>query len=175
MQAKPYNVLFLCRHNAARSIMAEAILNSLATDKKRFQAYSAGSQPVGEINPFALEQIRAAGLATEGLRSKHWGEFAAPGAPRMHFVITVCDDITGETCPVWPGSPMSTHWGVRDPERGDEPDLARRRMFSSTYIFLHNRIGVFASLPIEKLGLAVIRNKLDALDSGTVGRPPPEA
>jgi arsenate reductase (thioredoxin) len=178
MLSNPYNVLFLCKHNAARSIMAEAILNGITTGKRRFRAFSAGSQPAGEINPYALEQIRAAGLATAGLRSKHWNEFAGSGAPEMHFVFTLCDSADGEPCPAWPGAPLCADWSVPDPSPvslSNGSDQARRRAFSNTFIFLHNRIGVFASLPFDKLGREGLRDKLDGLRSERVSPLKPDA
>jgi arsenate reductase (thioredoxin) len=171
VRANSYNVLFLCKHNAGRSIMAEAILNGLATDQKKFRAYSAGSDPAGKINPYAMEQIRTAGLATDGLRSKHWSEFTVPGAPVMHFVFTLRDPADGEPCPVWPGAPLCADWSVPDPSLvslADGSDQARRRAFSNTFIFLHNRIGVFASLPFDKLGREGLREQLDGLRSERV-------
>ena len=154
-----YNVLFLCTHNSARSIMAEAYLNSPATGRGKFRAYSAGSMPSGKPNPYALDQIRTAGLSTEGLRSKSWDEFAKPGAPQIDFVFTVCDNAAKEVCPVWPGHPMSAHWGVADPSEV-EGDEAKRRAFSQTFHFLANRINVFVSLPFDRLDKQALRTRL---------------
>lgn len=164
-QSTIYNILFLCTHNAARSIMAEAILNNLAMGKGRFRAFSAGSAPATQVHPLAIEQIQAAGLSSDGLHSKHWSEFASPGAPVMHFVFTVCDDAAREACPVWPGTPLSAHWGVPDPSKVTGSDPVRRRAFSNAFIVLHNRISIFASLPFDNLGRSGLQVKLDALGS----------
>ena len=153
-----YNVLFLCTHNSARSLMAEAILNDLAVSRGRFKGYSAGSHPSGKPNSFALAQIRSTGLPIDGLRSKDWDEFAKPGAPKMDFVFTVCDNAANEVCPVWPGQPITAHWGLADPaavEGGDE-----RRAFSETFRHLASRIHIFTSLPIEKLDKLSLQKKL---------------
>ena len=165
MEARIHNVLFLCTHNAARSIMAEAILNNLAVNRGRFRAFSAGSHPVGQINPFALEQIHGAGLPAFGLFSKSWDEFAKPDAPHMHFVFTVCDDAAKEVCPVWPGQPMTAHWGMADPAAMEGSEQEKRRAFSNAFIYLYNRINIFTSLPIEKLDRIGLQRKLD--DIGT--------
>ena len=165
MAAKIYNVLFLCTHNSARSIMAEAILGNLVVNRGRFGAFSAGSHPAGQMNLFALEQIRTAGLPAFGLRSKCWDEFAAPDAPQMHFVFTVCDDVAKEACPVWPGQPMSAHWGMADPAAVEGSEQEKRRAFSNAFIYLYNRINIFTSLPIEKLDRMGLQRKLD--DIGT--------
>ncbi|MFN0039725.1 MAG: arsenate reductase ArsC [Burkholderiales bacterium] len=164
-QTTIYNVLFLCTHNAARSIMAEAILNNLAMGKGRFRAFSAGSAPATQVHRLALEQIQAAGLSSDGLRCKYWREFATPDAPIMHFVFTVCDDAAREVCPVWPGTPLSAHWGVPDPSKVTGSDQVRRRAFSNAFIFLHNRISIFASLPFDQLGRSGLQGKLDTLGS----------
>jgi arsenate reductase len=149
-----YHVLFLCTGNSARSIMAEAILNHKA--KGAFTAYSAGSHPSGKPRPEALAQLAAAGIPTAGLRSKSWDEFAAPGAPKMDFVFTVCDNAANEVCPYWPGQPMTAHWGIPDPAavKGTPDDVARA--FVDAFVILDRRIGLFLSLPfasLEKLGL----------------------
>ena len=161
MSGKPLNVLFLCTGNSARSIMAEAILN--ATGGGRFRAYSAGSHPAGNVNPFALDQIRRAGLSTDGYRSKSWDEFAQPGAPTMDFVFTVCSDAAGEVCPVWPGQPVTAHWGVEDPAGFAGPDDEKDRFFARIYAQLHARIRALASLPLDKLDRDATRNKLHAI------------
>jgi len=145
------NVLFLCTHNSARSLMAEALLNNLAVGRGRFKAYSAGSHPSGTPNPFALDCIQDAGLAIEGLRSKDWAEFASSGAPRMDFVFTVCDNAANEVCPVWPGQPMTAHWGMADPAAVEGSDDQKRKAFSHTFHQLSNRINIFVSLPMTKL------------------------
>ena len=140
-----YNDLFLCTGNSARSIMAETLLN--ADGDGRFRGYSAGSFPKGEVHPMALDVLAGLGFGTEGLRSKSWDEFARPGAPAIDFIVTVCDDAAGETCPIWPGHPMTAHWGIEDPARveGDE----QRQAFLQALRFLRNRIALFLALPIE--------------------------
>jgi len=161
MSARIFNVLFLCTGNSARSIMAEAILNSAGKD--RFRAYSAGSHPGGMVNPFALAQIRKAALPTEGFRSKSWDEFAKPDSPRMDFVFTVCSDGAGEVCPAWPGQPMTAHWGVDDPAKFEGTDEQKDRFFAKIFTQLHSRIRIFMSLPIEKLERIALQNKLDEI------------
>ena len=159
IDVEPLNVLFLCTGNSARSIMAEAILN--ATSGDRFRAYSAGSHPTGKVNPFALEQIRKAGLPTEGYRSKSWDEFARPGAPKIDFVLSVCSDAAGEVCPMWPGHPITAHWGVDDPARFKGTDDEKARFFSRIYGQLHARIRILTSLPLDKLDREALQDKLD--------------
>jgi arsenate reductase len=154
------NVLFLCTGNSARSILAEAIMNSLAAGKGRFRAFSAGSHPKGSVHPFALDLLRQLGLPTAGLRSKSWDEFAAPGAPRMAFVITVCDQAAGEQCPFWPGQPMTAHWGMPDPAAVEGDEELRRRAFSDTAKMLRRRIELLASLPFEKLDRLSLQGKV---------------
>jgi arsenate reductase len=161
MPAKIFNVLFLCTGNSARSIMAEAILNS--SGKDRFRAYSAGSHPGGKVNPFALAQIRKAGQPTEGYRSKSWDEFAKPDAPKMDFVFTVCSDAAGEVCPVWPGQPMTAHWGVDDPAKFEGTDEEKDHFFSRIYTQLYLRIRILMSLPIDKLERIALQKKLDEI------------
>jgi len=157
------NVLFLCTHNSARSIMGEALLNNLAVSRGRFRAFSAGSRPASSPNPFALDQIRRAGLPVEGLRSKNWDEFAAPGSPKLDFVFTVCDNAAKEVCPVWPGQPMTAHWGLADPSLVEGTEEQKRRAFSETFRFLANRINIFVSLPIDKLDKLSLQNRLDEI------------
>jgi arsenate reductase len=154
-----YNVLFLCTGNSARSIMAEAILNEVG--KGRFRAFSAGSHPKGEVSPYAAEQLRRARLPTENLYSKSWDEFARAGAPQLDFVFTVCDQAAGEACPVWPGQPMTAHWGVPDPAavRGD-PETIRRAFFVA-YDVLFRRIGLFTVLRLENLERLALQKRLD--------------
>ncbi|MGD0740039.1 MAG: arsenate reductase ArsC [Terracidiphilus sp.] len=154
-----YNVLFLCTGNSARSIMAEAILNQKG--KGRFVAYSAGSHPSGQPRPEALKQIASAGLSTSGLRSKSWDEFAAPGAPKLDFVFTVCDNAASEQCPYWPGQPMTAHWGIPDPAsvKGTPDEIARA--FRDAFVVLDRRIGLFVSLPLGTLDQLAIERGLD--------------
>jgi arsenate reductase len=161
MAPKIYNVLFLCTGNSARSIMAEAILNHAG--QGRFRAFSAGSHPAGKVNPLAIDLLDRSHLPVEGLRSKAWDEFAAPGAPALDFVFTVCDNAAGEVCPVWPGQPISAHWGVEDPAAVQGPDEQKRRAFMTAFNQLRNRINMFASLPLEKLDGLVIKKKLDEI------------
>jgi arsenate reductase len=157
----PYNVLFLCTGNSARSIMAEAILNSKG--KGRFRAFSAGSHPSGTVRPEALKQLQLAGMATEGLRSKSWDEFAAPGAPPIQFIFTVCDNAASEVCPIWPGHPMTAHWGIADPAaaRGTPEEIDRA--FRDTYTILDRRIGLFLALPLATLEKIAIQRELESI------------
>ncbi len=149
MTEQVFNVLFLCTGNSARSILAEALLNSIG--RGRFRAYSAGSHPGGQVNPFAIELLNKNRLPTEGLRSKSWDEFSLDGAPHLDFVFTVCDNAANEVCPVWPGQPMTAHWGVPDPAAVQGSDEDKRKAFFQTYNQLYNRISLFANLPIHKL------------------------
>ena len=144
-----YNVLFLCTGNSARSILAEALLNNAG--KGCFRAYSAGSHPAGAVNPYAMELLEKHNFPTEGLRSKPWDEFSRPGAPRFDFVITVCDKAAGEVCPVWPGQPMTAHWGIPDPAVVEGSDVDKRHAFHEAMNQLQRRISVFISLPFDKL------------------------
>lgn len=164
MTERVLNVLFLCTGNSARSILAEAVLNAMG--KGRFRAYSAGSHPAGRVNPFALELIRKNRLPTEGLRSKSWDEFAAPGAPVLDFVFTVCDNAAGEVCPAWPGQPMTAHWGVPDPAAVEGSDEEKRRAFFRTWTELSNRISIFVSLPMGKLDRLSLQKRLDEIGKG---------
>ena len=156
-----YNVLFLCTGNSARSIMAEAILNRKG--KGAFSAYSAGSHPTGAPRPEALAQIASAGLSTDGLRSKSWNEFATPDAPQMDFVFSVCDNAAKETCPYWPGQPMTAHWGVPDPAavKGTPEEIARA--FRDAFVILDRRIGLFLSLPIASLEQLAFQREIDKI------------
>ena len=165
------NVLFLCTGNSARSILAEAHLN--LAGKGRFAGYSAGSRPAGRVNPFALELLRKNHLPTEALRSKGWDEFALAGAPRMDFVFTVCDNAAGETCPLWPGQPMTAHWGVPDPAAVAGPDEVIRKAFMRAYAELSNRINLFLNLPLEKLDRLVLQRKLREI--GKAGQETPQS
>ena len=152
-----YNVLFLCTGNSARSIIAETLLNHLAVNGGRFRAFSAGSHPRGEVNPFALEVLTHNRLPVAGLRSKSWDEFAAPGAPKLDFVFTVCDQAAQEACPYWPGQPMTAHWGLPDPAAVEGSDEMKRKAFRDTLLVLRRRIELFASLPLEKLDKMAIQ------------------
>ncbi|WAP69880.1 arsenate reductase ArsC [Jiella pelagia] len=158
-----YNVLFLCTGNSARSIIAESIMNRGFSN--RFRAFSAGSQPRGEIHPLTLDLLRRLNFPVDGLRSKPWEEFAEgrDGAPELHFVFTVCDDAAGEACPVWPGQPMSAHWGVPDPARAEGSPAMRALSFAETFRQLNNRISIFASLPIRSLDRISLKRHLDAI------------
>jgi arsenate reductase len=149
MNDRIFNVLFLCTGNSARSILAEVILNFLG--KGRFRAISAGSHPKGEVNRFAIELLQKQDFDVSGLRSKSWDEFAATGAPQLDFVFTVCDNAAGEVCPVWPGQPMTAHWGIEDPAAVEGSDEQKRKAFLQAYVQLNRRIGQFVSLPIAKL------------------------
>ena len=153
-----YNVLFLCTGNSARSILAEAILN--AEGKGKFRAFSAGSHPSGKVNSFSLELLEQRRYPTEGLRSKAWDEFAAPGAPQLDFVFTVCDNAAGEVCPVWPGQPISAHWGVEDPAVVVGSDEDKRKAFLKTFTVLQRRISLLASLQLEQIDRLSLQSKL---------------
>jgi protein-tyrosine-phosphatase len=161
MAEKVYKVLFLCTGNSARSIMAEAILKRMGAG--RFDAFSAGSQPRGEVHPLALETLREANHALDGYRSKSWTEFAHPEAPKLDFLFTVCGNAANETCPVWPGRPITAHWGIEDPAAVDGPEGERRRAFHDAYMALDARIKLFTSLPLEKLDLAELQERLVAI------------
>jgi arsenate reductase len=158
---KSYNVLFLCTGNSARSILAEAYLNGAG--KGRFRAYSAGSHPGGKVNPFALELLAKHRIPAEGARSKNWDEFARPGAPALDFVFTVCDNAAGEMCPIWPGQPMTAHWGVADPAAVSGSDEEKRRAFQRAFAELSARVNLLLALPIEKLDRLVLKKKLDEI------------
>ena len=161
MTAKTYNVLFLCTGNSARSILAEALLGHWGGG--RFKAYSAGSFPKGAVHPLALGLLENADLDTRGLRSKSWDEFAQPGAPEMDFVFTVCDQAAGEVCPIWPGNPVTAHWGVPDPAAVEGTEAERRRAFREAYLALENRIKLFTALPIDKLDRLAIQRSVDEI------------
>jgi arsenate reductase len=156
---RTYNVLFLCTGNSARSVIGEAILNK--SGGGRFTAYSAGSQPAGSINPFARELLQKLDHPVGTLRSKSWDEFALPGAPALDFVFTVCDDAAAETCPIWPGQPMSAHWGVPDPVKAQGNEAERRLAFAEVYRMLSNRISAFINLPLSSLDRLSLKSKLD--------------
>jgi arsenate reductase len=156
---KVFNVLFLCTGNSARSILAEALLNRLGNG--RFHACSAGSHPGGTVNPFALELLVKSGLPVADLRSKSWDEFTLPGAPVFDFVFTVCDNAAGEVCPVWPGQPMTAHWGIEDPAAVDGSDDVKRKAFHTGYTQLNRRLSIFICLPIAKLDALSLKHALD--------------
>jgi arsenate reductase len=153
-----YNVLFLCTGNSARSILGEAILNHRG--RGRFLAYSAGSHPAGRVNPYALKQLESAGLPVEGLRSKGWDEFAKPGAPQMNFVFTVCDSAAAEVCPIWPGQPITAHWGIPDPASVAGSPEQIGRAFQDAFVTMGRRIDLFLSLPLEKLDTLALRKEV---------------
>ena len=158
---RPFNTLFLCTGNSARSILAEAILEKLGTGK--FRAFSAGSQPKGAVNPHTLTLLQSLGYDAVGLRSKSWSEFARPGAPALDFVFTVCDSAAGETCPVWPGQPMTAHWGVPDPAEATGSAAEIALAFRDAYRMLHQRIAVFTALPIRSLDALSLQQRLKAI------------
>jgi arsenate reductase len=162
-----FNVLFLCTGNSARSILAEAYLNTRG--RGRFTGYSAGSHPTGKVNPFALEILEKNRIDTSNLRSKSWAEFAQTGAPRMHFVFTVCDQAAGEVCPVWPGQPVTAHWGVDDPARAEGTDAEKRQAFMRAFAVLSTRINLLLNLPLDKLDRLVLKNKLDEIGRSGAG------
>ena len=160
-KAKPLNVLFLCTGNSARSIMAECILNRLGAGK--FKAHSAGSHPTGKVNPLALNILRKMNYDVSGLRSKPWDEFAAPSAPKLDFVFTVCDDAANEVCPIWPGQPMSAHWGLPDPVKAQGSEAEKNFAFADTMRMLTQRIGIFVSLPLDRLSKLSLQQQLDKI------------
>lgn len=163
-----YNVLFLCTGNTARSVLAEGILRTDGAG--RFRAFSAGSQPKGVVNPYALETLEACGYPVDGFRSKSWEEFAAPGAPVMDFVFTVCDSAAGEACPIWPGQPMTAHWGIPDPAAVEGSDIEKLAAFNEAFRYLRNRIGAFINLPIrsiDKLSLGARLRDIGRMDGAT--------
>jgi len=165
---KIYNVLFLCTGNSARSILAEVLLDHWG--RGRFKAYSAGSFPKGAVHPLAFDMLEKLHLPTGGLRSKSWNEFARPGIPVMDFVFTVCDQAAGEVCPVWPGNPVTAHWGVTDPAAVEGTDAEQRKAFREAYLTLENRIKLLVALPIEKLDRMAIKRNVD--DIGRRGAAP---
>jgi arsenate reductase len=172
MTDRIYNVLFLCTGNSARSILAESIMRK--DGQGRFHSFSAGSQPKGQVNPFALKVLEAFNYPADGIRSKSWEEFAAPEAPVMDFVFTVCDNAAGESCPVWPGQPMTAHWGIEDPAAVEGTDIQKEAAFVSAFRYLKNRIGVFTNLPlrgIDKLSLGTKLREIGRLDGATLPHP----
>lgn len=161
MSDHTYNVLFLCTGNSERSILAESILNR--DGGGRFKAFSAGSQPKGEVHPFAIDLLKKMNHPTDGLRSKNWDEFAVDGAPEMDFVFTVCDNAAAEVCPVWPGQPMSAHWGIPDPAAAEGTEAERRLAFADTYRMMSNRIGIFVNLPMKSLDKLSLQKRLNEI------------
>jgi len=161
MHERIYNVLFLCTGNTARSILAESILRKDGRDG--FRAFSAGSQPKGQVNPFALKVLASLNYPIDGTRSKSWQEFAAPDAPVMDFVFTVCDSAAGESCPLWPGQPMTAHWGVPDPAAATGSEAEVRLAFADAFRMLNNRISIFVSLPIGSLDKLALQKQLDTI------------
>lgn len=158
-----FNVLFLCTHNSARSIIGECLLNRHG--EGRFKAYSAGSQPRGEVHPFALDLLKQRNYDVSGIRSKSWDEFATADAPRLDFVFTVCDDAANETCPVWPGQPMTAHWGLPDPSAATGNEAERRFAFADTMRMLRQRISIFMNLPVTSLDKLSLQRRLDEIGS----------
>ena len=161
MDERSYNVLFLCTGNSARSILAEAMLN--AVGRGRFSAYSAGSHPTGRVNAYAIELLRKNGLPVDAVRSKSWDEFARPGAPEFDFVFTVCDSAAGEQCPVWPGQPITAHWGIEDPAAAAGSDDDKRKAFFVAWSQLQRRISLFVELPLKSLDALSLKAKLDEI------------
>jgi protein-tyrosine-phosphatase len=164
MSERPYHVLFLCTHNSARSVIAECVMNRLG--KGKFVAHSAGSQPRGTVHPLALALLDRLGYPIGGLRSKSWQEFAGADAPKLDFVFTVCDDAAQEVCPVWPGQPMSAHWGLADPSGMEGSDAERALAFAGTHRLLNQRISIFCSLPLVALDRLSLQRSLDAIGRG---------
>mgnify|MGYP003461815652 CR=1 FL=1 len=158
---RPLNVLFLCTGNSARSIIAESVLNRLGMG--RFKAYSAGSHPLGHVHPYALDLLRKTNYDTSNLRSKSWEEFAKEGAPELDFVFTVCDNAANEVCPIWPGQPMTAHWGLPDPAAAKGTEVEQRLVFADTMRMLNQRIGIFVSLPFDKLSKLSLKARLDEI------------
>ena len=163
MSARTMNVLFICTGNSARSILAESILNHPSIGQGRFRAFSAGSHPAGQVQPLALELLSQYHYPTEGLRSKSWNEFSGDGAPELDFVFTVCDNAAGEVCPVWPGQPISTHWGFADPAAVEGSDDVKRHAFDATFREILNRVRLFVNLPLKMLDKTAIKRELDGI------------
>ena len=161
MTQPAFNVLFLCTGNSARSILAESILNRLGAG--RFKAFSAGSHPKGQVHPYVIDLLAKLNYPTAGLRSKSWDEFAAAGAPALDFVFTVCDNAANEVCPIWPGQPMTAHWGLPDPVAVEGTEVERRLAFAEAYRMLSNRIGIFANLPLKSLDKLSLQRRLDEI------------
>lgn len=161
MTDKTYNILVLCTGNSARSIMAEALFNTLG--KGRFKAYSAGSHPTGKVNPFAVEILQKLNYRTDSIRSKNWDEFAKADAPNMDFIFTVCDNAAGEVCPVWPGQPLTAHWGFEDPAAAQGTDEDKRKAFEKVFHQIKNRVNLFSSLSLSELDRLAIKQEMDKL------------
>ncbi len=172
MDEKQLNVLFLCTGNSARSIFAEAVLNKLGAGK--FRAFSAGSHPRGDVHPLTLQCLDKARFPTEGLHSKSWDVFGGADAPHMHFVITVCDQAAGEVCPMWPGQPMTAHWGFEDPVGVEGNDAARLKAFQKSLFQISNRISIFLSLPMEKLDRLALQEQVRDIGKTALTDPPPD-
>ena len=172
MSDRVYNVLFLCTGNSARSILAESILHKDGSG--RFRAFSAGSQPRGEVSPIALRVLESMNYSTDGLRSKSWEEFAAPDTPVMDFIFTVCDNAAGESCPIWPGQPMTAHWGIEDPAAVGGTDIQKEAAFVAAFRFMKNRIALFTALPLGSIDAMALGTKLRDIgnsEGSTSGRP----
>jgi arsenate reductase (thioredoxin) len=169
--SQPLNVLFLCTHNSARSIIAEGVINRLGIGK--FKGYSAGSQPSGKVHPYAMDLLRQLNYDTSKVRSKSWEEFAVPGAPQLDFVFTVCDDAANEVCPVWPGQPMTAHWGLPDPSAATGSESERRYAFADTHRMLYQRIGIFTNLPLASLDKLSLQKRLDDIGHTRHAAPEP--
>ncbi|MFA7307951.1 MAG: arsenate reductase ArsC [Hyphomicrobium sp.] len=169
--SQPLNVLFLCTHNSSRSIIAEAVMNRLGAGK--FKGYSAGSQPSGRVHPYAFDLLQKLNYDTTAARSKSWEEFTAPGAPRLDFVFTVCDNAANETCPVWPGQPISAHWGLPDPSAFEGSEVEKRLAFADTHRMLYQRIGIFVNLPLSSLDKLSLQRRLDDIGRDKAMTPEP--
>jgi len=169
MEHKPFNVLYICTGNSARSIFAECVTNRLGRGK--FQAYSAGSHPKGEINPLAIYELSRNNYETSGLRSKSWDEFTGGDAPEMDFVFTVCDKAAGQICPAWPGQPMTAHWGVADPDEEQGDELHRKAAFHRAFAELENRVSIFVNLPLASLDKLKLQQKLHDIGKVSVSQP----
>jgi arsenate reductase len=169
------NILFLCTGNSARSILAEAILNHAG--RGSFKAYSAGSHPKGEVHPLALEQLRRSNLSAEGYRSKSWSEFSAPGAPKLDFIITVCDNAANEACPIWPGHPTTAHWGIPDPAAVEGPQEVKQKAFLKAFLQLQTRINLFLALPVKSMDCLSLQQKVRDIGrmAGEESSPPQNA
>jgi arsenate reductase (thioredoxin) len=165
----PLNVLFLCTHNSARSVIAECVMNRLGVG--RFKGYSAGSQPSGRVHPYALDLLRHLNYDVSGLRSKSWEEFSVPDGPKLDFAFTVCDNAANEVCPVWPGQPMTAHWGLPDPSAAEGTESERRFAFADTHRMLYQRIGIFVNLPLASLDKLSLQQRLDAIGRSKAGAP----